>query len=213
MDDAETFFVGLLDVVPIGWHPGWVFILGFHCQPAPWRLESPLSIRSADQLLATAGGDRRLEQNFLALLIPEMMVGHADDDVRHVRCLGGTLVEQRLQTVTTHAELRLHLVEHAEVVVVDHSIDVALVAELSGFREQHHAQDRGDHESRDQQPDGSAAVRKNSARSHLLPQLADAARVANRWRLWKHPISEEVYLHTGAKVRHDRVEILLADAQ
>src|SRR5205814_3133868 len=157
--------------------------LGFHCQPAAWGLESPLSIRSADKLLAAAGGDGRLEQNLLALLVPEMMVGHADDDVRHVRCLGGTLVEQRLETVTTHAELRLHLVEYAEVVIIDHSIDVALVAELSGFREQHHTQDRRDHESRDQHPDGSAAVRKNSARCHLLPQLADAARVAKSWRV------------------------------
>jgi len=82
VNDAESFFVRLLNVMPIGWNPCGVLILALHGQPAARRLESPLPIRAPDQLLATSRCHRCLEQNFFALLVPQPVIGHADDDVR-----------------------------------------------------------------------------------------------------------------------------------
>src|SRR5450759_112338 len=169
--DSQSLLVRLLDVVPVGWNPRRILILALHGEPATRRFEAPLSGRSAHQLLAAAGRHRRLEQDVLSLLVPEPMVGHAHNYVRLLRRLTRGLVEKRLEAVARHAKLRLHLVEDTEVVVVDHAVDVAQVAELRRFREQRDAEDRRDDEAADQRPDRLASVRKDSARSHLLPHL------------------------------------------
>src|SRR5689334_7519217 len=144
--------------MPVRWDPGGVLVLSFYCQSPARGLEPPLPIRSTNQLLTTACRDGCLEENLLALLIPKAMIGHADDDVRLIRRLRRRLAHQRLQTVGCHAELALDLVEDAEVVVVDHPVDIALVAKLGGLGQQHDAENRGEHESGNKHPDRSAAV-------------------------------------------------------
>ena len=171
MNDSQSLLVSLLDIVPVGWNPRRVLIFPFHRQAAARSLEAPLSARTAHQLLATSSCNGGLEQNLPALLVPEPMVCHADDQVRNVRRFSRALVEECLQAIPGHAELRLHLVQNTEVVVVDHAVDVTLIAKLRRFREQHDTQYCRDHESRNQHPDGPAAVRKNS-HCHVLPRLA-----------------------------------------
>src|ERR1700730_2870548 len=161
----------------IGRDPRRIFILALNSEPPARRLEAPLSRRSTHQLLAAAGCHRRIEQNLLSLLVPEPMVGHADLYVLLIRRLRCGLAHQRLEAVAGHSELRLHFGENAEVVVVHHAIDVAQVAELRRFREQHDAEYSRDNEAGDQHPDRFAAVRKDSAYSHLLPRLP-------RWLNW-----------------------------
>src|ERR1700675_5112382 len=100
MNDAESFFVCHLDVVPVGRDPGGILILPFHDEATARGFETPLSCRSADELLAATGRYGRLEQHFLPLLVPEPMVGHADDEVGLVGGGSRGLVEQRPQAVS-----------------------------------------------------------------------------------------------------------------
>src|SRR6266513_1617671 len=162
MNDSESLLVRHFHVMPVGWDPRRILILPLHDEAAARRLESPLSGRSSNELLPATGCNWGLEQHFLPLLVPDPMVGHADDDVRLVGRGGGRLVEQCFETVAGHAELCLDLVEDAEVVVIDHAVDVALVAQLGGFRQQHHADNGSTDEAEDQHPDSSAAVREDS---------------------------------------------------
>src|SRR3954451_14116947 len=138
------------------------------------------------------------------------MVGHADDDIRLIRRFGGTLIEERLEAVACHSQLRLYLVENTEVVVIDHAVDVTLVAELGRPRQKHDTEDRGDNESGDEHPDGFSAVRKNSYRHLYLFGFRPRLPIVVRPQTCE---SIEVYLHTGTKVRHDRSHVFLSDSQ
>src|SRR2546423_6603184 len=81
VDDTQTFLVRLLDVVPLGRYPRGILVLGFHREAAARRLEAPLSAGASHQLLPAACRDRRFVQHLPALLVPEMVVRHADDDI------------------------------------------------------------------------------------------------------------------------------------
>src|SRR5688500_5826529 len=120
------------------------------------------------------------------------MIADADDQVRLVGGFGWRFLHQPSKAVARHAEAGFYFIEDAEIVVVNHPVDVALIAKLRRSRQQHDAQHRGNYEPGDQHPDGLAAVRKDLVYSHCVtpsPLNFDPRE--------EGASSIEVYLHTG----------------
>src|SRR5688500_9106162 len=166
LDHSESTLVRQLDEVPVGRNPRWILFLRLYTQAAARRLEPPLP-PAGDELFAASRCDRCLEEDLGSLLEPQHVVSDADDEIRRVGRFGRRVRHQPLEAVAGHTQACFHLVQNPEVVVVDHTVDVALVAQLRGLRKQRDAQNGCDDKASDQEPDCLPTVRKDPVYCHL----------------------------------------------
>src|SRR5215212_5345949 len=116
--------------MPVGRNPRRIDLLILHNEPTTRSLELVLlPAGTGEESLAASCCDPCIEQHLIPSLVPQLILGDAHDDEWLVRRDSRRGRDQSLEAVFGGAELCFDFLEHAEVVVEDHSVDVALVSE------------------------------------------------------------------------------------
>src|SRR5215217_9565390 len=146
--------------MPVRRNPRGIDLFVLHDEPTARSLELVLlPAGTGEESLAASGCDPRIEQHLIPSLVPQLILGDAHDDEWLIRRDSRRAGNESLEAVLGGAELCLDFLEHAEVVVEDHSVDVALVSERCCLVDERTAAGSCESEQEEKSPNPLPAVR------------------------------------------------------